>query len=88
MVAQIGGIVAQQVHRSDHWMQRPLPFPGLQRFGIAQGAALKEVAIINQKATTHLGPGLRDQAGSACQTHGGAGAVLQIIPRAQMRVQV
>ena len=80
MIAQIGHIIAQQVHRRDHWVQRPCGGGGGQSLLLAQRTALQKIAIVDQHATPHLGPRFGDQAGGAGQAHGGVGAVFQIIP--------
>ena len=80
MVAQIGHIIAQQVHRCDHRMHGTRCVRGGHGFNFAQGAALQEIAIVHQHATAHFGSRFRDQAGGAGQAHGRAGAVLQIVP--------
>ena len=80
MVAQIGHIIAQQVHRRDHRVQRPCSGGKGQSLPLTQGAALQKIAIVHQHATANLGPRCRDQAGGAGQSYGGIGAVFQIVP--------
>ena len=80
MVAKIDDIIAQKVHRGDHRMQSTGGVGHQQGLDIAQGATLQKVAIVNQKATAHLCPGLGDQAGGPRKPHSRAGAVFQIVP--------
>ena len=67
MIAQIGHIIAQQVHRRDHWVQRPCGGGRGQSLLLAQRTALQKIAIVDQHATPHLGPRFGDLPGIILQ---------------------
>jgi hypothetical protein len=88
VVAQRDGVIFQRVHRSDHRVdvaRRKTPVPGDV---VAQRAALKKVAIVEQQAVRRLGPQPRDQPAGARQAKRVAGLVGVIVVGQHVDMQI
>lgn len=85
VISQGRGVIAQRIHRGDHRMGLPRPFPGGP---VAKGTAMQEIAVVEKDGIRAACPRDRDLVCKCRKAKSGLWLVPAIIPAKRMRMQI